>query len=263
MESQQSSGFPHVAPALQALHGDALQLWGDAAERRAALEAVLRAWETGNPNLGALVARIDAAVEAGLRALGLPRGPVRGVRIEDFDMRWFGRKHPDSTLLIDGNGMRQMILARGQPDSIFRTWIHESLHARQPYTPTSVSEYRDYCGYEEGMVEGLTRSVVLVGAGIDAAPGPFDYYVEAYRSLAVVVGLDVEAIWRDLWMHPMGAVRSVLPAVVDQRWRDVNGPGILQRERLMGVANRLFSRTRRNDMPDSAMMAALWRTVLE
>jgi hypothetical protein len=53
-------------------------------------------------------------------------------------------------------------------------------------------------GFEEGMVEGLARSVTGTAAGITVADPSYVYYVEAYRALARVAGIDAERLWRAL-----------------------------------------------------------------
>ena len=132
--------YPHLAPEHRTLAGDPLRLRGDTAERHHALVAILAAWETGSPDLDRLVARVDAAIIAGPAALGLPRGPVRAVRVVDAAGAWFGHKAPDSTVYLAGDGLRFRILTRerDQPDASFHTWVHESLHARQPYDTTTI-----------------------------------------------------------------------------------------------------------------------------
>ena len=67
--------YPRLAAELRTLKGDALRLWGDAAEPRRAFDSIMAAWEVGSPDLAAAIARVNEAVLQGLAALGLPRGP--------------------------------------------------------------------------------------------------------------------------------------------------------------------------------------------
>jgi hypothetical protein len=256
--------YPHLAPELRTLTGDALDLWGVAPRRREALLAILTAWEAGSPELGARVARVDAAIEAGLRAVGLPRGPVRAVQVVEARGPWLGRKDPDCTLLIAGDAMRQVILRQAQPDATFRTWVHESLHARLPYAAGAGTEYRAAPGYEEGVAEGLARLVVHAGAGVPAVAGSFDYYVRAYAVLAQSIGVEAAVLWRALWEYSAGAVRAALPSVVDRLRRASMGQGLdrAQRARLQGIADQVFRGARSRDEPDSRTLGTLWRLAL-
>jgi hypothetical protein len=187
-----------------------------------------------------------------LQILGLPRGAVRRVRVEDAHSRWFGHKDPDCSLLLAGDGMRHMRRVRRRPDSTFRTWVHESLHARQPFSAHAIAEYRAFRGFEEGMVEGLTRHVTRDRAGMSLPDMSYDYYVQAYQTLAPELGIAVEQLWRELWQHPTGAVRSAFGGTVETVYRSTTGQAVTasQRARLRGVADQLFSAARSNDRPD-------------
>src|SRR5438128_2254734 len=66
---------------------------------------------------------------------------------------WGGRKLPDCRMVFNGEAMRQVVRIQREPDDFFRTWVHESLHARQPFAPGAAEQYLRYAGYEEGMVE--------------------------------------------------------------------------------------------------------------
>jgi hypothetical protein len=259
-----SGEYPHLAPELRALAGDALRLWGDADERQRALEDILRAWEAGSPDLERLVARVDDAVAMGLGAIGLPRGPIRAVRIEQAGSRWFGRKHPDCTLFVAGDGLRFMIHVRAQPDSMWRTWVHESIHARQAYSPRAGDEYRLTPGYEEGLVEGLTQITTRDHAGIAIVAGRFDYYVQAYRTLIRALELEVNDVWRALWQYPAGEVRAALLTTVERIRRGSGGPDLTasHRRRLTAIADQLFGVARARGEPDERAMMALWEVAL-
>jgi hypothetical protein len=256
--------YPHLAPELRTLTGDALSLWGNATERHRALTAILDAWETGSLNLEALVARVDAAVVAGLLALGLPRGAVAATRVTDAAGRWFGRKSRDCTLLLAGDGLRYTLRALGQPDAAWRTWVHESLHARQAYSPTAGDEYRLAPGYEEGLAESLVRLVVQDKASIALVEGRFEYYVQAYRTLARAVELDPEELWRTLWQHAPGEVREAFTGAVERLRRADARPGLTasQQAGLLGVADQLLRGDRARSEPNEGVMMALWEAAL-
>jgi hypothetical protein len=154
-------------------------------------------------------------------------------------------------------------LAEGLPDTSLRTWVHESLHARQPYAPTYHAEYAAAAGYEEGMVEGLARHILRHHAGTDAFVGTFDYYVAAYTALAQVFDIRVEGLWMRLWQEPPGRVREAFPYVL----RDLAGnPGgravtdaVLQRVR--AVADSVFAATRGGQAANPLELARVWRLV--
>jgi hypothetical protein len=249
---------------LNALPHDAREVWADATMRQASLIAILRAWELGSPALGALVPRLDAAVVAGLVAVGLPRGPVAAVQVVDADSRWLGQKTPECVLQLAGDGLHQLVRQYGEPDRFFRTWVHESLHARQPYAPRAAIEQRQTRGYEEGMVEGLARLVLVGKARIPHAGGSYEYYVTAYTTLARILIVDVEILWRELWRHRTGEVREVFAETVDQLRFLAAGVRLSDsdRGRLLAVADTVFGSDRARARPEPSLLEALWRTVL-
>jgi hypothetical protein len=120
-------------------------------------------------------------------------------------------------------------------------------------------------GFEEGMVEGLTRHVTRDRAGMSLPDMSYDYYVRAYQTLAPELGIAVEQLWRELWQHPTGAVRSAFGGTVETVYRSTTGQAMTasQRARLGGVADRLFSAVPSNDCPDPRVLAAIWRTVFQ
>lgn len=246
--------------------GDARRLWIDQQARREALEAIIAAWEEGSPSLDQQVSRIDTAVVAGLRALGLPRAPVRGVRLAALGMRSAGRKAPDCRLFLNADALRAIIRGQQHPDSAFCTWIHESLHARQPYAPTAAAEYVAHRGYEEGQVEGLARLVTGERAAMQGVERTRSYecYVVAYRTLAAAVGVAAERLWRALWAYPTGAVRAgfvrTISAVSDAamaRAIPASRGGVLQ-----AVADQMFASARQVDRPSMDAMLTTWRMAL-
>jgi len=161
--------------------------------------------------------------------------------------------------------MRETVRVRRQADDSFRTWVHESLHARQPYGARALGEIRTHQGYEEGMVEGLARLATRVKAGMRPREASYDYYVVAYRALAASAGVDVEALWRGLWQHAPGEVREAFVRVVDTLRAGTVGEVLLpvQRGRLLAVADQLFASARKNDPPAAGAAAALWKVALK
>jgi hypothetical protein len=207
---------------------------------------------------------IDAAVVEILDAAGLPRGPVIGPLVERFNRGWFGRKVEDCRLLIDVE-MFSILPEDVRSDSVLRTWIHESLHARQPYSPGFRREWRETSGFEEGMVEGLTRLIAVERLGLLPGFVSYDFYVAAYRTLATVLGIDTETLWRELWMYPVGEIREMFLSVIErileeQAQRSLHA---VQRARLFAGALRYFSTGRAQDQPDETRLMATWRRAIE
>lgn len=253
-----------LSPELRALPDDARRLWNDASERRRAIEAIVEAADSGGPDLTAAVQRVDSAIAAGLQAVGLARGPVQGIVIEAGVIGPYGRKDRDCSLVLFGDRMKQLLAHSRGPDTTFKTWVHESIHARQPYPPGHEREYRPHPGYEEGMAEGLARSVVRGRAGLEPLETSYRYYIAAYAALASVFQVDLEQLWRRAWKNPLGAVRSGFVEAVDQSWHQSMGRAMSagQGARLQGVADLLFGANRMSWAPSEDAMLTLWQMVL-
>lgn len=252
----------HLAPELRRLAGDALLLWADASERGQALNALVDAWSRADAaGLRATAARIDAAVAAGLEALRLPRDPGVRVDVGSYNRRWIGHVGADGTMAIDVDRVRRHLAAGGGPERIFHTWVHEALHARQPAAPTRSVEYASWPGYEEGMVEGLARVATGSKAAMAVEAPSYEFYVLAYRSLAVAADIDAERLWRLLWLQRPGDVRKGFATAVDAL-RAPNSTSPASRAHLTTVADRVFAADRYRDRPDAAVLARLWEAGL-
>lgn len=262
-DPDQPDAYSHLAPELRGLPADARAIWGDPDARRGALEAILDAGERRDPGLDALIRRVDDAVVQGLAALGFPRGEFRAVELDIFGRNWAGRKRPDCTLLLDAGALGQLRQVMGIADAIFKTWVHESLHARAPYSDRAPAEYGTWRGYEEGLAEGLARLIVNGKAGMMAPEVSYDAFVRAYRALAVVVEIDVGRLWTELWSRLPGEVRAELPDVVDALRRGASRRSLTLRERtgLRMVGDRVFASGRTADSADADMLERTWRAV--
>lgn len=179
------------------LSDDARLLWSDGEARASALGDIARAWRQGDPELDSLINRVDSAVVEGLAALGFPRGPVRRIDFRDAGSLLLGQKQFDCTLVLYGHSL-ESVMAQAASDRIVSTWVHESIHARQPHAPGASIEYRQFQGFEEGLVEGITR-YVLEQANIPPAQETFDYYVATYERLASLLGVQTIDLWQRLW----------------------------------------------------------------
>jgi hypothetical protein len=250
--------------SLRLLPHAAGRIWTDAEERRRALVAIAQALDrTDAASLQVAIRHVDDAVVAGLRALGFPRGPIQRVAIERSRMTWAGRKDPACTLWLSADALRRN-LRLDRPDAVFRTWVHESLHARQPFAAGYTPEYRRSPGYEEGLVEGLSCGLLQVAGGFAAIGGSFDYYVAAWRILGELLLTPAYAVWERLWREPPGRVRAQFASVVDDLLQLQGKPAVAINgmARLQGIADTLFSPTRASAVPDSAMIERTWKLVL-
>jgi hypothetical protein len=208
---------------------------------------------------------VDGAVEAGLAALGLPRGPIqRPVELVPRALGRNGIKLPDCRLVISATYLRVLRNLYRSYDPALHTWIHESLHARQQYARDFLEEFGPWEGYEEGLADGLA-DLICGSVGMDTGETDYVSYVRAYEALALVLEVSPWALWGALWAFPVGRVRAGLVEVVDARWRERTGQP-LSSERaveLLAVADQLFATGRAQDnMPNSALEAR-WRTVLK
>jgi len=257
---ERGQAYRHLAPPLRLLPEDALRIWGDAEERERALQVILDALD-GRGDLRAAVQRVDGAIEQGLAAVGLPRGPVPAVLLEAGQPPWAGLTDADATIHLAGAALRA-VKSRGAPDEFFRTWVHESLHARGPRLAVAETATP---GYEEGMAEGLARRMLLKHASVPRIEGSFDHYVAGYETLSEVLGLDEEHLWRRLWEAPRGEVRARFVSAIEEL-RSAGGRGTLgvkQQARLQGAADSIFLRERAHDRPNPDQLSTLWRLVLE
>lgn len=252
-----------LSPELRSLRGGAARLWRSPAERRRALEAIANALDHHDPSLDSAVQRVDRAIVEALHALSLPRGPVHEVRLTDEQRAWAGIKYPDCSLVLDAGHLLQQLGQVGSPNSTFRTWIHESLHARQPFALHSALEQRRYRGYEEGMVEGLTRLIVEKGA-LRPVLASYDYYVTAYRTMARTLGLTPERLLRQLWTYPTGEVRVGLVEAVDSLQRDqLEGDLVaVDHARLRAIADTVFASDRIRYTANEEALNRLWLQAL-
>jgi hypothetical protein len=225
---------------------------------------MVTAWQRGDAvGLDRALRRVDQAVTAALDLLKLPRGPGAIVQIGHYGRGWIGRVALDGGIRLDAEQVRHFVFEERQPDRIFHTWVHESLHARAPAAATRGAEAERWKGYEEGLVEGLARLVTASAAGVKLTGTSYEFYVASYRALASAVGVDVENLWRELWSAKPGEVRAHFSAMVDLV-RQRHGAAALdgdQRRRLGLVGDRVMATERANDDPSEIVLARLWEAV--
>jgi len=148
-----------------------------------------------------------------------------------------------------------------RPDSLIRTWFHESIHARRPYAPSFGAEWKQVRGFEEGLAEGLTRLTVVERLGLTPVLTSFHFYVAAYRALATALDIDVEQLWRALWLIPPGGLSAGFVPTVE-RILKLHGReqlGSVQSKRLAALASLPFGTARASDQPDEAALVDFWR----
>lgn len=245
------------------LSPDTFRLVQDARYRAHVTSELLRSDPSSSESARARDA-VDAAVVEILAAAGLPRGPVNGPIVDNFNRGWFGRKVEDCRLLID-IGIFDVLPEAERGDSLVKTWIHESLHARQPYSSGFNREWREVSGYEEGMVEGLTQLLSVEGLELQPTISTYRFYVAAYRSLGAVLEIDVEPLWRELWSRPAGDVRPMFLPTVSRILREQRQQqlGRAQLARVAGFAARYFRTDRMRESPDERAMMSAWRRAIE
>jgi len=250
-----------IAAELQGLHGDARMIWTDRVTRHRVLRNLALPATSGMYGGSAL--RIDEAVAKGMRVLGLPRGRTRGFRIISLGNGVRGRKTPDRWIEISENHVAEMLEPRWTPDGIFKSWVHESLHARRPYAAPELqhTEYPAFAGYEEGLVEGLTRWIVQDQAGMAYVPA-YESYVRAYEVLSFVLGISVEALWRLLWRYRFGTVRAAFPREASRIWYNLTGRWAAE-ERLQNAADATFAFHGRMPPCSEADLTAHWKEAFD
>ena len=261
-------------PRLRSLKGDILDIWGDAATREGALRDIYDVYGAlrhpkNSPReqahlrqlLAATADRVDKAVAAGLNALGYPRGPVGRVDVTEIPGPASGRKTPQCDVQISGPRLGDFLDTFHAPDKGLRTWVHESLHARAPFTRDYSRGYNPRRGYEEGLASGLAQIVTRDCAAMQVGSPAFPHYLRSCEILAEEIGVTTEALLRNLWAHPLGAVRDRFGGVVAGVYQAHTGrplaPG--QIAALVRAADRLFSSTQSGHLVD---IRGTWKGVL-
>ena len=89
-------------------------------------------------------------------------------------------------------------------------------------------------------------------------------YVEAYRTLATVLKMEAEQLWRELWYAQPGTVRGAFSSLISQVASEQNG-GQDRRPQdrlLLQFADSLFHTRHLRDTPDRDHMTQLWMRAL-
>ncbi|HLZ29775.1 MAG TPA: hypothetical protein VKV73_20845 [Chloroflexota bacterium] len=242
------------------------ELWTNDRQREFAFGEIVAALEYPHRSLGLddAVEQVDRAVVVGLAQFGMPRGPLRApVAVVPRSLGHNAIKLQDCSLVVSSTYLRTLKRLYGTVDPAFRTWVHESIHARQPYANGFLDEWEAYEGYEEGMADGL--SGLLCGwARMETLTTDYEAYVRGYAALAKVLAVPLWSLLRPLWDYPMGRVRFGLPRVVALRWHQLMGAEITadREQALLRAGDRVFASGRtRLDLSDSDL-EELWRAAL-
>lgn len=246
---------------LARLRGEVGRFWHDPMVRRQAFETIIAAWRRGDEEaLQTALGRVDDAILAAMRQLGLPRQGVTTLRFDAYPQLWAGHKHPACTLEINARRV-DATLAAGASDDLVRTWVHESVHGRLPRQPGWQREAVATPGAEEGLAEGLARLICVAQPGLAVRTGTFDRYVAAYEVMAEDLGLPVEALWRTLYSVPPGGVAAafltIVAGLVDE-WTGIPLPEA-RRRRLARFVPAAFTTGQATGVVDYEQMRRDWR----
>jgi len=212
------------------------------------------------------VAVVDRAIEVGLAHLGVPRGAINlPIRVEPRTLGRNAAKHEDCTLVLSSSYFRLLPRYYSSPEPAFRTWLHESIHARQAYDDAWRAEFEPWEGYEEGLADGMAN--VLCGWADAIIPETTDYvaYVQAYRTLAAVLQMPMWELLRQVWPFPTGQVRSGLLTTVEERYYQLTGRRLTSAttSRFQSTADALFITGRTEVDRSDREVEALWREILK
>lgn len=236
-----------LSPALQRLTGEALRFWSDSTHRERMLRDILDA-RCQQARAQALQA-VDDAVTSGMAALGFRRAPIRSLSLVIPPQAGsLGLKYATCDLQIGRPALRHELGPGGAPDGVVETWIHESLHGRAfPWGPGRRAEAA-YPGFEEGLVEGITRSIARQ---TNLRPGlpVYGRYVQTYEELAHVLGVRPDAIYEALYRLPNGSVMDGFVSAIDAVRRVQAEPPLTpgQHGKLEATAKRLFDASHRRE----------------
>jgi hypothetical protein len=119
-------------------------------------------------------------------------------------------------------------------------------------------------GFEEGIVEGLTRQIVIDDLGLRPVLTGYHQYVAVYRALAEASAIDVTGLWERSWTIPPGAVSHEFLSVLDESLaaQGRSSLGTLAARRVWALARLQFATSRGSDQPDLEALVAAWRQVI-
>jgi hypothetical protein len=265
---RETSDPEHGVSLLDDMPEDARQFWLDARYRHVLLGDIVAAvtYHGREDRLDEAVAVVDHAIETGLAHLGIPRGPINlPVRVEPRAVGRNAIKLEDCSLVLSSSYLRLLPRLYSSLEPAFRTWLHESIHARQPYDPVWRAEFEPWEGYEEGLADGMANVLCNWAGAIILETTDYVAYVQAYRTLAATLQMSMWALLRRPWHFPTGQVRAGLLTVVKEWYRQSMGGQLPQEatRRFEGVADSLFATGRTELELSDREVEERWRGTLE
>src|SRR5690606_35078975 len=243
-EAQLRGTFRRSAPTVAVPPED--RFWQNAAVRLHRIWELAQAFKSGDQAaIAAAVKAIDDQVVDALRREALPRGPVAKLRVayewEDPGLeKTYGYKAPSCDIGINREMVERIIAGNLAPEKLLHTWLHESIHARQPFSPFAMMEYNRAPGFEEGVTDGLARRLIRRLTGwVNPERHSYDNFVNAMEGLALALDEDPEQFLRRLWQNPTGRVADAVYEMIAERygvqmgskkvvpykyWRDIERP---------------------------------------
>jgi hypothetical protein len=171
------------------------------------------------PEAVKLVKTLDEALMAGLKALQLGRMELRDVNIGHLEKDMAGVLRASGELQIDYAYLHYAVYKQKCPGAIWKTWIHEIVHARdvqKKVLPGEVAELLHYQGYEDGFAEMFSRFVTVEQARMPILADSYNYYVQAYEMLTRAAGVDKRDLMRKLYLCQPGTIRSEFPRILGE-----------------------------------------------
>jgi hypothetical protein len=257
-----------VSKMLEIMPEEEQRLWLDSHYRHVVLGDVVAAvtYPGREDRLEAAISVIDRAVEAGLAHLGVPRGAINlPIRVEPRAVGRNAAKLEECSLILSSSYLRMLPRYYSSLEPAFRTWLHESIHARQPYADDWRSEFESWEGYEEGLADGMANVLCRWAGAIIPETTDYIAYVQAYEALAAVLQMSTWALMRRLWGFPTGRLREGLLSVVEAWYRQLTGRELSAEavSRLRSVGDALFATGRTEPDRSDREVEALWRGALE
>lgn len=278
-------------PWVSRLHPVSRRLWNDRQDRKAWIERIrsaYQAWHAVDAQLKGLddsvnsdelakyrlreqqaladlnyrVDFMDNAIVDSLLQLKLPRGLTNSRRIED--MRHRGEKEPTCNLLLSYQLILDVLDVSQNTDTLVHVWIHESIRARDAFTPDYLLEYERHMGYEDGLAEVLARWVTVEKGGLAPDLSAYNYYVQGYAVLAKALGTTPDVLCKELFLFQPGEVRKRLPEAIDQIRQKTKLKHLTRAQcaRIRSVMDAIFDRDLSDEMPSLFSYAYMYARCL-
>jgi hypothetical protein len=265
-EARLLSRVGSIHPALRSLPKEHVALWTDPPVLQ---QKLIDLYNLGIPGSAArdeqvkLVQEMDATVAAGMDALGLKPGEVNSVDVAMLG-KYNGVKASTCDLRIGWEYLERALATFETPAMVWKTWVHERIHARRPFAPGAAAELDFFNGYEDGFAEMLARHITVEQARMTIRTGSYDYYVQAYEMLVRAAGVEPVDLWVELYRCHPGSIRSELPGILGQL-RGTEYVGATA-DAIKQLGDELFAKAhgrRRATFGTAAINYLRWRRVLK